>query len=152
MRWVADVDNVQPARCRYIEPMPRCSDKRGACQKAVWIEPDGFALLEKIVIWIAIDQRRHVADDQALFAIGDVNKCVEEIDRLLFVLGNVLTPGIERQRARQRNARGVFGVDARALTKRRHRRADNAFRKSFLVDVGDIEYFESARAVRSIKV
>ena len=64
----------------------------------------------------------------------------------------MLAPGIERERAREREAGGVFGVDARALTQRRHRRADNAFGKSFLVDIGDVENFETAGTVRGIKV
>ena len=60
--------------------------------------------------------------------------------------------GIERERARQRDARRVFRVDARALTERRNRRADDAFGKSFLVDVRDIENFETARTVRGVEI
>ena len=69
MRWIADVDHVESARRRHIEPMPRCSDKRGASQNAIGIETNGLAFLEKIVVRISIDQRGDVADNQAFFAI-----------------------------------------------------------------------------------
>ena len=39
-----------------------------------------------------------------------------------------------------------------ALTKWRYRCADNAFGKSLLVDVGDIENFETAGTVRGVEI
>src|SRR4029077_16885770 len=47
---------------------------------------------------------------------------------------------------------GVFRVNARALSKRRDWRADDSFRKSLLVDVGDIENFKAAGAVGGVKI
>ena len=61
---------------------------------------NGFTFLEDVVVRISVDECGDVADDQALIAIGDVNKRIEEIDRLLFVFWNMLTRGIERERTR----------------------------------------------------
>ena len=136
----------------HVEPMPRRSDKRRACQQAIRIKTNSFAFFEKIVVRISIDKRRDLADDQSFLAIRDVNKGIKGVDQLLFVLGNVFSSGIEREGAGQRNARRVFRVNAGALTKRRHRRADDPFGKSFLVDVGDIENFKTARAIRGVEI
>src|SRR5215470_6520930 len=127
-------------------------DKRRAGQNAIGVKTNSFALLEEIIVGISIDERRDFADDQAFLAIRDVNKCVEEIDPLLFVFWYVLAAGVEREGAWKGNAGCIFRVDSRALAQRRDRRADNAFRKSFLVDLGNVENFKTAGAIRGVKV
>src|SRR5207302_4465560 len=97
-------------------------------------------------------ERGDIANHQSFFTVGDVNERVEQIDRLLFVFGKMLARGIERQRAGQGQARCILGLNARALTERRHWGADDPFRKSLLVDVGDIENLETTRTIRSVKI
>src|SRR5260370_42706553 len=139
MHRIANIDNVKPARRRHVEPMPGGGDKRCARQHAVGIETD--RVVEEIVIRIAVHQGGDVRDDESLFTIRHVNKRVEEIDRLFFVFWNVQTPRIQREGAWQSDTRRVFRVDAGALAERRNRRADDAFRETFLVDVSTIEGF-----------
>ena len=118
MRRIANIDNVKSARRGQVKPMSGCGHERRAGQSAVGIESNGLAFLEEIVVGISIDQRRDIANHESFFAIGDVNKRVEEIDRLLFVFGKMLTCGVERERARQGDAGCVFRVNAGALAER----------------------------------
>src|SRR5258707_6613151 len=127
-------------------------DKRGAGQNPARIKSNRFAFFEEIVIRISIDQRSDVRNDEAFFTIRDINVGVEKTEPLLFVFWNVQSPGIQRERARQRDAGCIFRVDTRALAKWRDWRADDAFRKSFLVDVGDVEDFKASRAVRGVEI
>src|SRR5205814_3513763 len=119
-----------------------------AGQRSVRVETNRLAFFEKIIIRISIDQRCDVANDESFLAVGDVNKGIEEIDRLLFVFRKMLTCWIERESARQREAGCVFGGNAGALAKRRNRRADDTFCKSFLIDVRDVEYFDTVGPIR----
>src|SRR2546423_4820859 len=152
MRRVGNIDYEQSARRCHVKSMAGRGDKCRTGQRAVWIETNGFAFLQEIVVWISIDQRRDIADDESFFAVGDENERIEEIDRLLFVFGKMLARGIERECARQRDARCVSRVNAGALTKRRDRRANDALRKSFLIAVRDIENFKAARTVRGVEI
>ena len=54
-------------------------------------------------------------DDEALLAIGDEDKGVKHIDRLLFVFRDSNARRIQRERARKRDGRRVFCVYPRAL-------------------------------------
>ncbi len=130
--------------------MTRSGDEARAGQDAVWVE--GHIALEEIVIGISIDQRRDIGADESFFAIRDVNECVKQIDRLLLVFGEPDPRGIERERARQCHRRRIFRIHPRALPERGNRRAHDAFRKSFLVDVRHVEDFEPAGAVRGVEI
>ena len=150
MHWVANIDNVQTARGRHVKPMTGCGDEGCTAQNAVGIEPDRVG--QEIIIGISVHQSGDVWDDEPLFAVRNVNKGVERIDWLLFIFWQMQSRRIECERARQRDAGCIFRVDARALTKRRDRCADDAFRETFLVDVGNVEDLETAGAVRSVKI
>ena len=65
-----------------------------AGQRSVRVETNRLAFFEKIIIRISIDQRCNVANDESFLAVGDVNKGIEEIDRLLFVFRQALARGI----------------------------------------------------------
>src|ERR1700738_162037 len=152
MRWIGNVDDIESARSRQIKPVSGGGDKCRTGQDSVWIETNGFAFLEKIIVRISIDERGDVANDESFFAVGDINARVEEMDRLLFVFGKMLPCGIERECAWQRKTGCVFRVNPRALSKRRDRRADDPLRKSFLVGGGDVENFKATGTVRGIKI
>src|SRR5438067_12263095 len=64
----------------------------------------------------------------------------------------MLPRGVELERARQCNAGSVFRGNARELTERGQRRTDNELRKSFLVDVRDIENLDAAGTVRGVEI
>ena len=59
---------------------------------------------------------------------------------------------IKREGARHRDAGCVFCVNARALAKRRDWRADDAFRKPFLVDVCYVERFKTTWAICRVEI
>ena len=115
---ISDIDDEKSTRRRHVKSMSGRRDERCASQRTVRIKTNGFAFFEEIVVGVSVYEGRDVADDKSLFAIGNVNVCVKQIDRLLFVLGNVQTGGIEREGARKREAGRIFRVNARALTKR----------------------------------
>src|SRR6266404_9189797 len=102
MRRIVNVYHEQSTWRRQVETMTRGGDECRAGQCPARIETDRLTLLEKIIVGISIDQRCDIADDKAFFAIRDVSKRVEEIDRLLFVFGKTEPARIVRQRARQR--------------------------------------------------
>src|SRR5436309_11058974 len=118
MRRVGNVDDKKSARRCQVKTMSGGGDKGSASQNAVGIKTNGLALFQEIIVGISIDQSGDIADDKSLFAVGDVNESVKQIDRLLFVCGNVLPRGIERERARQRKAGRVFRLNPCALSKR----------------------------------
>ena len=84
MHRITYIDNVQSARRRHVEPMTCRGHKCCAAQNAIGIEPD--RVVEKIIIGISVHQSGNVWDDEALFAVRNVNKSLERIDRLLFIL------------------------------------------------------------------
>ena len=152
VRRVRNIDNVKSARCCQVKTMSSRGDKCRAGQRSVRIKANGLAFFQEIIVGISVDERGDIANHQSFFTVGDVNERVEQIDRLLFVFGKMLARGIERQRAGQGKARCILGLNARALTERRHWGADDPFRKSLLVDVGDVEHFETAGTVRGVKI
>ena len=98
MHRIGAIDHEQSARRRHVKPMPGRGHETRAGQRAVGIVSD--VALQKIIVGISIYERRDVRADEAFFAIGDVDKRVEQIDRLLFVFRNPNARRIERQRAR----------------------------------------------------
>ena len=55
-----------------------------SCEYAAGIE--GNIAFEEVIIWIPIDNCADVLANNSFFAIGYVDECVKQIDRLLFVL------------------------------------------------------------------
>ncbi|HEU0040159.1 MAG TPA: hypothetical protein VFR76_12890, partial [Verrucomicrobiae bacterium] len=71
---------------------------------------------------------------------------------MFLIFRQTLPQRINTQRARQRNARRVFGADVGALAQRRHRRTHDAFGKAFLINVRQVENFKAIRAVGGVEV
>ena len=123
-----------------------------ARELAAGVEADDRFLVEKVVVRIAVHQRADADHDQAFLAISHEHPRVDEADGLLFILRQPLPQRIDSQRARQRDARGVFGADISSLTQRRNWRAHDAFRETFLINVRHVEDLEPIRPVRRVEV
>ena len=157
---IIEIDDDEAAIAQDVGVGSGNGDPARAVESAAGIE--GGCAADEIIRGIAVEQRAdawifafeiRIADnDQAFVFVGDIEKPVHQMDSLLFVFGIVRAQRIDAERRGRRHGRGVFRLHVQALAERRNRRGDHALGEILVVDVGDVENAEAARAHRRVDI
>ena len=147
---IGEVDGDQRAIGQQVAPLARQREVAGAGQLAARIEGQGP--LDLVVDRITVKQRRRVDEDQTLVAVADVEEGVEQADRLLLVLLEVLAGRVDAHGRRRVDIGRVARRHVQVLADRRERRRCDALREALVVDVGDVEDPQALVTGRAVKV
>src|ERR1051325_4653937 len=119
MRRIMNVNHEQSAWGCHVKTMAGSGHECRASQSAARIKSHRLTLFEKVVVWISIHKSADKNIHEPFLAIGHIDVAIENVDRLLFIFGQVISQRIEREGAGQRNTGSVLCMNTGALTQRR---------------------------------
>ena len=108
--------------------------------------------LEEVVVRVAVEESAGGDQDQALFAVEEVEVAVEGMDRLLLVLGTTAAKRVYRKRGRRHDGRGVLAAHVEALAEGGVDGGRDALGDPLVVDVGDVVDAEPTAPVGAVEV